>query len=146
MATGPHRQQPGQGDGALLDPRGGAEGRRGGRRRHGANDEGGEQGNEDEDSWTTHGDQLPPDGSRFPATGNPDERMCSPCHRPASAPHPSDRRTMSFPLRGRLIPPPLVAGTRANRLPPESANSDHQPNGCWTGGWGNWTPRAVNSW
>ena len=28
-------------------------------------------------------------------------------------------------------------GTSAKRLPSGSSNSDHQPNGCRTGGWGN---------
>jgi hypothetical protein len=37
-------------------------------------------------------------------------------------------------------------GTSAKRLPSGSSNSDHQPNGCRAGGWGNWTPPAVSSW
>jgi hypothetical protein len=36
-------------------------------------------------------------------------------------------------------------GTSANRLPSGSSKIDHQPNGCWTGGTGNCTPRAVSS-
>lgn len=47
-------------------------------------------------------------------------------------------------LLGHTSPPASVC-SRAYRLPSVSLTIDHHPNGCWTGGWGKSTPRALSS-
>ena len=75
---------------------------------------------------------APASGHLQPIRSTPTSPRCAP--QPPRPRRPDKRAEYYWPR-----------GTRANRLPSGSSNSDHQPKGCSTGGSGNFTPRALSS-